>query len=292
MLCLQRCIFALVICTLIASCADPDRVLFVTSTQIGIDGDGKTQSANIGYERYEGVLGPAYENGAAPPVYARLDSNLSIFDPKISQLYATGDAARLVTHQNPTLPPKKPLSGERRLMFFGTTTNFGLKTSFTPEGTASINLGYKRQEFSLIPIGKESQTRKKQGPAGSPDVYASVLGAFSLNTKTSSFLNQKVGISQFFATGDAAENLALQGPIQDLFDRQAEAALAAIDPTQDATLVDLKNCLASGKTNQSKIDGWIKSRQWQGKQQPTPLQFGSFAVYRDERSEFLRHGCS
>jgi hypothetical protein len=265
-------------------------VLFVTSTQIGIDGDGKTQTANIGYERYEGVLGPAYENGAAPPVYARLDSNLSLFDPKIAQLYATGEAARLVTDSASTKPSSKPLTGERRLMFFGTTTNFGLKTSFTPEGTASINLGYKRQEFSLIPIGKESQSSGTR--TGEEDVYASVLGAFFLNTKLSDFLGQKAGTSQFFATGIAAENLAHDGGIKEQFIARAKESLAAIDPTNDPSIVGLEACLSSGKTDQTKINGWIDSRQWSGKAKPTPLQLGTLPAYREEREAFLVHGCS
>ena len=51
-----------------------DRVLFLTTTQIGIDADSKAQSATIGYERYEGYVGPGYEDGGVPPVIARLES--------------------------------------------------------------------------------------------------------------------------------------------------------------------------------------------------------------------------
>ena len=63
-------------------------MLFLTTTQIGIDADSKSQSTTIGYERYEGYIGPGYKNGGVPPVIARLESNLSVIDPKVSQVYA------------------------------------------------------------------------------------------------------------------------------------------------------------------------------------------------------------
>lgn len=221
----------------LSGCADPKYVLFVTTTQIGIDADSKTQSANIGYERYEGFVGPGYESGGVPPVIARLKSNLSMIDPKISQIYATGDAARLASGGTAKWEPK-PLSGQRRIMFFGTGTNFGLKATFSTQAPA-FSLGYKRQEFSLIPIGTKTtgatlapKKAREEADAvaprpvdGSEDVYLSVLAAFDLNVANKTFQGTGVGVSQFFATGDAAETLAMRPDIQAVFDKEAENAL-------------------------------------------------------------------
>jgi hypothetical protein len=222
---------------LVTACADPNRVLFVTTTQIGIDADSKSQSASIGYERYEGYVGPVYQNGGVAPVVARLESNLSITDPKISQLYATGDAARRATGGVPRWG-EKPLNGNKKVMYFGTGTNFGLKATFSASAP-SFNLGYKRQEFSLIPIGMGTKSattvskfdaskaaKKAPKPVDqSQDIYVPVLAAFDLNIANKSFAGTGAGVSQFFATGDAAENLAKRPDIQATFRKVAKKAL-------------------------------------------------------------------
>ena len=216
---------------------DPNRVSFLTATQIGIDADSKSQSAQIGYERYEGYVGPGYENGGVPPVIARLESNLSIFDPKVSQMYATGDAARLASGRDAKWGAK-PLAGDREIMYFGTGTNFGLKATFSTEAPA-FGLGYKRQEFSLIPIGTERAqskpaTKASEKAAGaetpnpadqSEDIYLSVLAAFDLNIENKSFEDTGAGVFQFFATGDAAETLAKREDIRRAFSKLANSAL-------------------------------------------------------------------
>ena len=114
---------------------------------------------------------------------------------------------------------KKPLTGQREIMFFGTGTNIGLKAAFSTEAPA-FSLGYKRQEFSLIPIGTQHKQDMRATYASdsmadteaiepvdqSEDVYLSVLAAFDLNIANKSFEGTGAGVSQFFATGDAAES--------------------------------------------------------------------------------------
>lgn len=234
-------LFGLIVLTvLLINCGgDPNRVLFLTTTQIGIDADSKSQNATIGYERYEGYIGPGYENGGVPPVIARLESNLSIVDPKVSQVYATGDAARLASGRAAKWK-EKPLTGQREVMFFGTGTNFGIKANFSTEAPG-FNLGYKRQEFSLIPIGTETERAKPairasddnanaspavgRDPDHSEDIYLSVLAAFNLNIANKSFEGTGAGVSQFFATGDAAEELAAREDIRAAFKKEADSAL-------------------------------------------------------------------
>ena len=242
---------------------DPDRVLFLTTTQIGIDTDSKSQSTAIGYERYEGYIGPGYKNGGVPPVIARLESNLSIIDPKVSQVYATGDAARLASGGTAKWK-EKPLTGQREIMFFGTGTNLGLKVDFSAE-TPAFNLGYKRQEFSLIPIGAQkvqakvatrasdnmADTKTRRDVDQSEDVYLSVLAAFNLNIANRSFEGTGAGVSQFFATGDAAEKLAATENIKMAFQNEADSAL------------DIRNIdCAEGRDDSSKVIlTWLKQNE-------------------------------
>jgi hypothetical protein len=93
--------FALLLPVLAAACADPDRVLFVTSSQLGITVDGATQQGNVSLSRFEGVIAPVYDGGAVPPVYARLGTDGGFFTPKVSQLYTTGDAALIASGRTP-----------------------------------------------------------------------------------------------------------------------------------------------------------------------------------------------
>src|SRR5882757_6834672 len=122
---LPRIIVGPVLALALGACSSgEENVLFVTSTDIGIDADAKTGSANIGVGRNEGMIGPVYvDSGGTPPIVASIQSNLSIFNPKVNQLYATGNAARFATgatEREPRIGDPDELSGRRRAMFFGT----------------------------------------------------------------------------------------------------------------------------------------------------------------------------
>ena len=195
-----------------SGCATKDSVLFVTKTSLGIDLDTKPTTANIGYDRVEGYIGPRYQNGAVPPVLAALDSDAKILNPRIQQIYATGDAARnVVDTEQQKSANNKQLTGQKKLMFFGTTTTTGLKIGFTNNLPDSFLFGYKRKEFSFIPLGKEGQI----------DVYPSVLASIdtgaTANTQESTSLNNK----QFFATGIVAEALGSREDIRQKFNDKA-----------------------------------------------------------------------
>ena len=201
-------------------CASTDRVVFVTSTEIGIGADAKIGNVNIGYDRNELVIGPAYpETGAAPPVFARIETNLKVFNPQIKQLYATGEAANIVTG-NPVTGQAKGLTGKRRAMFFGTSTNLGLKVHFTGQAPDSFNFGYKRRVLSVIPLQKDDPSISNK-----PDMYASVIAGLEMTANATSFADTGIKLSQFIATGTAAENLAKNEDIQEIFTAEARAGL-------------------------------------------------------------------
>lgn len=220
---------ALALPFVLAGCASPDRVVFVTMSEVGIGYDATAGTANIGFDRNEAVIGPDYpETGGIPPVYARLRSSGDLFSPGVDQLYATGKAARLATsgNGNCTAPTKeKSLSGNRRVAIFGTSTNVGLKIHLVRSAVPdSINFGYKRKEFSWVPLRSELGKDEK-------DSYPSLLARVKIGTNvTRDSSNVAYDIYQFMATGSAAENLACQPDIKEVFKNQALENVKKIPP--------------------------------------------------------------
>lgn len=216
-----RLVFIVMILILSTSCANVDSVLFVTKTSLGVDFDTKPPTASIAYDRVEGYVGPRYENGAVPPVVARIQTDGRVFNTRVRQLYATGSAATLVAKPDGPVGPAV-LTGEKRLMFFGTTTTTGLKVTFTGQYPDSFHLGYKRKEFSFIPLGSTIDS------AGNKvDIYPSVLA--TLDTTASADAGPSAGllVGQFFTTGAAADLYAKDPVIQSIFKNAAADAFSA-----------------------------------------------------------------
>lgn len=274
---------ALSMLLLAAGCADPDSVLFVTVTSIGIDADTKPANVTIGYNRYEGYIGPVYETGAMPPVIARIKSNLAIFSPEIHQVYATGNAAKIVTDPQGTTPSDDALSGKKRLAFFGTGTNIGLKVAFMANAPESISFGYKRKEFSFIPLGKKID--KDTGEA--IDTYGSLLASIDKNLNAKSLTNTDLGVSQFFATGIAAEQLASTNiEIQQAFQEIAAQALTLKTTafSKDLTSNRLIDAIDEDEAFKVDLENWIQ-RQNLGIS-TTLLIYGR--DYSEERKEVIK----
>lgn len=203
-----------------------NQVAFVTSTELSVlSADSTTQDVSIGYDRHELVIAPAYpESGAIPPVYARLDSNASILNPEVRSIYATGQAAEIVTKKQQTADPEKyPLVGQRRRMVFGTTTTTGLKLSYEGGARVGFLFGHKRQEASVIPV-----RRKESSDTERPDYYGSVIAAQRKTASTDDPDAIGLGSMQFMATGIAAKNLAANRDVQTLFEKKAIASLDAL----------------------------------------------------------------
>ena len=242
----MRTVFVAGFVALLGGCASTNSALFVTSTEVGIGADAKPAHVNIGYDRTEGFIGPAYpETGGVPPVVGRIQSNLQVFTPKIKQVYATGEAAKLVVAKDPAdvtedkLNGKRGLlTGKRRLMFFGTSTNIGLKMSFTGEVPDSIIFGYKRKEMSFIPLREADPT-----DPGAEDKYASVLASIDMDlTQAQGPANTELAVSQFIATGEAAERLAKENDeIRMAIQKTAMKAVqnaAALEAVESITAAD------------------------------------------------------
>lgn len=227
---------ALVVALMGAGCSSPDRAVFVTATNIGVNADATARVVNLGYDRTEGFVGPDYvDTGAAPPAVGYIESNLEVFSPKIKQVYATGKAADIVTRADASSVVVEPddYTGQRRIMAFGTSSNVGLKLGFaTPTGLPdSISFGYKRSEASIIPFRPGDPT------TGQPDQYAPVLASVDMDQSSVSLPESKLRMTQFVATGVAAQNLAKSDYIQGIFKKKAQAALSLGE--QDAATLDV-----------------------------------------------------
>jgi hypothetical protein len=208
--------------SVLAGCASSDHVLFVTKTSVGIDFDSKPLTASLAYDRIEGYVAPVYGNGEIPPVVASVKSDGTIFAPAVRQVYATGDAALIATGGKRSTR-KQPMQGARaNMMFFGTTTTTGIKLGFTTGLPDSFVFGYKRKEYSYIPLVTVGTGEDAH------DVYPSVLASIdtAANVATDGTVDQTaLTNAQFFATGDAARRLARHPTIRSGFQAIAERAV-------------------------------------------------------------------
>lgn len=203
----------LAFCFLVSACGSKNRVVFITKTSLSIlEADSKPAGVSIAYDRVEGYIGPKYDNGAVPPVYAAIESNGKIFNPRVKQLYATGRAAVIATALNAKdVPPPedKLLAGRKKVMFFGTATTTGLKVGVTTTVPDSFVFGYRRKEFSVIPLGATIDENSGELVDNYPSVLASIQTKADVGENP---LSGDVGLAnkQFFATGVAAEHLAVE----------------------------------------------------------------------------------
>ena len=211
-------------CALLAGCASQN-VVFLTKTSFGVDVSTEPATASIGYDRFEGYVGPRYDNGAVPPVAASFETNGQLLGRAIRQIYATGEAARVVTSAG-TAATAPQLSGTHKVMFFSTATTLGLKLGFGSTGaTDTLTFGYKRREASVIPI------TDGQFPA----VVATLQNDVSADART----NTEFGVQQYFATGDAAVSVAGLRQVKTMFQRRFEA----LDQSRGA--LSAASCLAA-----------------------------------------------
>lgn len=232
-------------------CADLTKsVIFVTKTSIGVDIDSKPPTFNVAYDRIEGYFGPRYDNGAIPPVLAKIETDGGIFTAKVRQIYATGEAATIVAHPSqPPMPKPKKLEGNRELMFFGTTTTTGLKVGFTGNMPDRFIFGFKRKEFSFIPVGT---TTNENGE--SVDAYPSVLALLDTSAQAKSNLQAGMVNGQFFATGYAAELFAHDPSVRQRFKDEFVVYREAV-ADQERVIAGIFRCYA-GVRVQDRPEAW------------------------------------
>jgi hypothetical protein len=213
---------------LLGACASPEHhAIFVTKTSLAVlDADTAPASVSIAYDRTEAYVGPRFSDGQVAPVAGSIETDGRIFNRRIRQVYATGDAARFATTPVGVPLPAATPQGQAtdpasRVMVFGTSTSLGLKLGFV-EGTVlpnSFTLGYRRKEASVIPV--------------EPGLFPSVIGVLQSDVDAAAADGARpepaFGLAQLFATGEAAATLAQREDVRRAFtDRTAKA----IDPLQ------------------------------------------------------------
>lgn len=240
-----------VLAVLLAACASPrDSAIFVTKTSMSIaDIDTTPASISIGYDRVEGYAGPRFADGTAYPVASMIETNGQIADRSVRQVFVGGHAALIATRgaagqaaaraasvaasappvAASAVPPARASSDagaedRRRTLIFATGTTTGLKLAFTEGSVAptSLTIGYRRKEAAMVPVDQAHQNTSVLGSLS--NAVGVALAASAPASSPTSAVKVDFGIQQFFATGEAAENLAARPSIQDRFKDAAEAA--------------------------------------------------------------------
>jgi|WetSurMetagenome_2_1015567.scaffolds.fasta_scaffold157486_2 hypothetical protein len=253
---------------LLSGCANPDQVLFVTSTSVGLGFDATTATGHLGFDRQEAYVGPDYpkEKGALPPVAAALQSDLDWFSPKIAQFYATGDVALIATGKikaynnvdTSSLPVNDPAcalnqgcswstADDRRLSIVATSTHVGLVVKTQDTALSALDFGYGRQEASLLPLG--TMTAVAGGVTTHKDYFPSVFASINVNAEeiAAGKGNQGQGggqpktltglpLTQFFATGAAADALASRETVKNQFGKMSDDSAAAAAAAHEKSL--------------------------------------------------------
>jgi len=169
---------------LTAGCASTtDYATFVTKTSLAfVEADTTPAGLSFGFDRVEGYVGPRFEDGCVAPVVGYVETRGEGITRDVKQVYATGQAAVIVTHQGTGTPPPnngkcppadkaavKPASAAsaassppvaaqepkgRPALFFATGTVIGIKIGFLESSPVpnAFTFGYKRKEMSVIPV--------------------------------------------------------------------------------------------------------------------------------------------
>lgn len=196
-----------------------DNVVFVTKTSLAVDVTAQPAGATIGYDRFEGYVGPRFDSGRVPPVAASFVSNGQLLSREVRQVYATGRAAELVTApagtaDTPAAAASAPADDPRQVMFFSTGTTLGLKLGFGATGVTDwFTLGYKRREITVIPI--------------TTGEFPSVLATVDSDQAATAAAETRFGVGQYFATGTAARAVAADDAVRALFRHRVKGALGA-----------------------------------------------------------------
>ncbi len=172
---------------LLSGCAGYDRVLFITKTNVGLDIDDTPPTAEITIARRELAIVPTYQDTLGEektlPLLGSFGLTGGVFNPRISSVFAGGDAAVILVTENKedikldsslclaqkpdargpfkrfwhwiTNTDYEKISPHTRAFYFATDTSFGLKVGWKGTGgpyPTSLKLGYNRMELASPPI--------------------------------------------------------------------------------------------------------------------------------------------
>ena len=237
-----------------AGCVGYNGTVFVTKSNAGLDFDATPPTTEITISRKEGVIAPSFEGGQTPPVvasfkpHAGTGNGFESFFFGVDQTFAGGDAALAMTqlYDQPVAGSAKtaeadydsgiavtepearfrwqriPEPSAVRPFLFATDTLLGFKIGWTGSGTIpdSVKAGFNRKEFAWAPISK---TPKDPSTGKVTLKSPSFLATIDHDVRAGRDGTESRAV-QYFATGKAATNLALQPAVR-------EAMLTRMDPS-------------------------------------------------------------
>lgn len=209
---------------------------FVTKTSLAVlDLDTTPVEASIAFGRTEGYVGPRFDDGSVYPVTGFINARGSALKRETQQVFAGGSAAVLVLKGMPKELTNTCTDGrDRPPLFLATSTSVGLRVGFVENSPLpnSFSFGYRRKEAALVPVDKNCQ----------PSVLAthdSDAGARQATDQPKA----QLAITQYFATGAAADVLARSKTVQDMFQQGAEAAKISVAAFSDRERLQLRSTI-------------------------------------------------
>ena len=269
-----------------------NKTLFFTKSNVGLDIDSRPPTAEVTISRREGVIAPTFEDGKTPPVLASftVDVNgISAFFGGISSTFAGGDAAVTMAKLyddsdeevegkytcadfdssfkisqepnyvdwfgNPDQSKKLLKKGEIEPFIFGTDTSFGLKVAWsgiTAQAPDTVKLGFNRKEFALAPVTSSPIPDTTDSKVRMP----SFLATIDNSTKLGSMKDSKIQHLQYFATGKAANLMALREAVRKAMISRLDpvAALSFREGLAEDVLARVLTTVYDGLTKLSKED--------------------------------------
>ncbi|MGY8938306.1 MAG: hypothetical protein ACKVG6_19965 [Alphaproteobacteria bacterium] len=326
---IKKAVVLLAIPFLFQGCVGYDRTLFVTKTNVGIDIDTTPPTAEINIARKEVVIAPTFANGETPPVlgsfsmaskgmFADVSSTFSGGDAAVTMatlysdetvLYNDPDFAQIETNFDSTVKlNEKPLTAKLNIkgtkvksvmlngksntkpFYFATDTSIGLKVTWNGAAAAmpdSFKLGFNRKEFALAPVYGE--TNKSDGKF---DVkMPSFLATIDSSSGASSIADTGVAVVQYFATGKAANRMALRQPVRMAMAKRLDPAAESlitrgkieVDPNSKKILDWLEPGGQLNTTNLATLKAWLKVKNIT----VTVTNFTDWSAYKTQRQQFV-----
>ena len=208
---------------------------FGTSTSVGMDVSGTTKipsKVSFSFNRAEVAIIPTNSDGNTHPVFASLDSEWTWFNGfMIKQIFATGKAADIASNKDKDTTTYTPTTKtSKKSLIFTTGTKLGIDIEFgqTTSTPASLLIGYRRSEMTLIP----DVTSKKELDPVFADISIMSVESSSPDGVSNDYPQLGgVRIKQRFATGIAAINAARHPEIKNKLNKSVYG-----DPTLTAVI--------------------------------------------------------
>jgi hypothetical protein len=198
--------------------------------------EGKTLPVAASFRKEGGFFDPKisamFSGGKAAVLVSKLFDSRSTTPPKRLKsklcLKERPEGSRVLSFWSkiPVLGSLTEEGDEERPFFFATDTTYGLKVAWSGTTEAvpdTLRLGYNRKEFAYAPVFGTNVTGAPPPPpageepedqpceAGEYEIQAaSFIASIDNSTKIAEITKSDLKYVQFFATGEAANNLALQ----------------------------------------------------------------------------------